>query len=385
MRILIVYNYVPSHQGGIEVVLDAHASEWARRGHEVTVVGSDVPGTSIRPPSNAYRVIGVPAGNWIEDRLGVPYPIPSPAMLRVLHREVANADVVHGHGFLCFPTLAAFSFARRLRDRSPVRLLTEHVAHVKYPSPLVDAVETVAIQSVGRACLALAEGIVAYNTRVSDELRVLVPEKPQRSIANGVDFEVISPATVDERARLRAEFGWDEVPRVLFVGRLVPKKGADIAAKAGALGNGAFKLIMIGEGRLPESSSPHVEFVGAVPYDRLAKLYRAADAFLLPSHGEGFPLTVQEALASGLPVFLGEDDSFRAHSRDIGESIHLVRRDPGAIVKALLDFLSTSDRQASARQSAVDYARRSFSWKHAIDEHAAFVDELRTRRSSKAR
>ncbi len=48
--------------------------------------------------------------------------------------------------------------------------------------------------------------------------------------------------------------------------------------------------------------SDRVTFAGPVGQDRIQDRYRAADAFCLPSLGEGIPMVLMEALASGLPA-----------------------------------------------------------------------------------
>src|SRR3712207_6870415 len=58
--------------------------------------------------------IRLPAWNWPERALDVPWPVFSPALARVLRRQVAWAEVVHSHGALYLPTLGALPYAKRL-------------------------------------------------------------------------------------------------------------------------------------------------------------------------------------------------------------------------------------------------------------------------------
>src|SRR5918998_333316 len=129
MRILSVAPYAPPHVGGLEAIVDSLAVQLTRRGNEVTVVTSpagwnDGFGTPGDPPSG-YRLIYVPAlYKFVQTRLGVPYPIFSPILSRVLEREMRSADVVHAQGFLFHSTLVALGLARRLEDAPPT-VLTE--------------------------------------------------------------------------------------------------------------------------------------------------------------------------------------------------------------------------------------------------------------------
>jgi glycosyltransferase involved in cell wall biosynthesis len=374
-RILFTSHYALPHLGGIEVAIDALARALCARGHEVTHVASaairpdDPPA---RPEPAPYRTIRVPALNGLERRLGVPYPLYSPALIAVLRREVARVDVVHAHGFLYMPTHPALWLARR---HGAARVLTEHVGRVGYESPVLNGIELAAVASVGRAGARLAQAIVALNDKVEHELAALAPGRPIARIVNGVDTERYRPPSPEERRALRVSFGWDERPRALFVGRLVAKKGVGVAAAAAA-GVG-IELVVAGPGELPPAGGAHVTLLGPQPPDRVAELYRAADVFVLPSRGEGFPVTAQEALASGLPVVLADDPGYAPYVDGAGAGVRLVAPTVDAVAGAIGDLTADPAARESAGRRAALHARERFSWRRAADEHEALYERAR--------
>jgi glycosyltransferase involved in cell wall biosynthesis len=389
MRILFLSHYAIPHVGGIEVVIDALAREFRTRGHETVHVASDADS-----PEGAGEwepnVIRVPAYNGFESRFGVPWPLFSPRLAPIVRREVARADVVHAHGFLYLSSVGGLVYARR-RGRGadgPVRVLTEHVGHVTYDSPLVNGVERAAIATAGRAAVRSAEAVVVLNERIAADVHALSPSTPTSVIHNGVDPDAYRPPAPGERERLRAELGWDERPRALFVGRLVGKKGLDVALAGAAAGGGSFELVVIGPGTPPHAPPPHVTFMGSATRSRVAELYRAGDAFLLPSRDEGFPVTAQEAMASGLPVVLREDPSHAPWIAGAGAGVTLVPPDGDALAAAANALVGDRERHAAARAEALRHARSEFSWKRAADEHlelyASVLDRRRGARQAPA-
>ena len=102
--------------------------------------------------------------------------------------------------------------------------------------------------------------------------------------------------------------------RLLTVGRLEREKGHSILLEAISLleHRGVPVLLeVVGDGSRLDSLrrqardlgiSERITFAGAVGQDRIREHYFAADAFCLPSLGEGIPVVLMEALASGLPV-----------------------------------------------------------------------------------
>jgi glycosyltransferase involved in cell wall biosynthesis len=382
VRIVFLSHYARPHIGGIETVIDGIADELARRGHDVVHIASNAQKVDETEPPPSYRVVRVPALNGLERRLDVPYPLFGPKLLRVLRRELREADVVHAHGFLYLPSVLGLPLAKRAVT-SPVRVLTEHVGHVPYGSKLLDGVESLAIATIGRACLRAAEAIVTLNNRVSDELARLAPGRRIDFIPNGVDVRRFRPADEMERTALRRELGWTEgVPRVLYVGRLVAKKGIDLALSVADAAKGEFELVLAGPGELPRPAGPSVRILGPQSRRQLEVLYRAADAFLLPSRGEGFPVSVQEAMASGLPAVMCRDPGYAPHLEGAGNAVELTDPDPGALLEAVRRFLGSETVRQAAGKAAVEHARRVFSWERAADQHEALYSRVRRERGA---
>jgi glycosyltransferase involved in cell wall biosynthesis len=233
---------------------------------------------------------------------------------------------------------------------------------------VLDAAESAAIATAGRFAARRAHALVAYNETVAGLLARLAPGRRVVRILNGVDgTRFRPPADAAERERLRASFNWDERPRVLFAGRPVAKKGFDVARAAAA--RGGFALVVAGAPEGPGS-------LGVLEPERMGEAYRAADVLLAPSYGEGLPLVVQEALASGLPVVVSDDPGYRDTLRAGSPGVTLAPRDAEAMAAAVGALLAAPALREDASVVAAAFARRAFSWTRAADEHEALYAEL---------
>jgi glycosyltransferase involved in cell wall biosynthesis len=171
-----------------------------------------------------------------------------------------------------------------------------------------------------RRALAGADAVVAVSRDLRAKVeRLLEGANPRSRLVHipcaGFDPNVFSPR---DRAELRRELATPVDTRLLvFVGQLVPIKAVDNLVEAfrrllakGA-GQGRARLVIIGEGKCgPELErqvaaagiGEHVVFAGALPQATVARWIAAADILCLPSHNEGTPNVIVEALASGVPV-----------------------------------------------------------------------------------
>lgn len=102
-------------------------------------------------------------------------------------------------------------------------------------------------------------------------------------------------------------FGRDRPMRVLFLGQIGLRKGAHLAFEAARrLASAPIAWTFAGPSELPPPEDllrhPHFRWLGPVPRNAAAELYREADLFLLPTLSDGFALTQLEAQAERLPV-----------------------------------------------------------------------------------
>ncbi|MDX1510471.1 MAG: glycosyltransferase [Nitriliruptorales bacterium] len=199
----------------------------------------------------------------------------------------------------------------------------------------------------------------------------------------GVDMSRFhaSADPVDQEARGLLPTG--DGPLLLFVGRLQPLKGPDVAirtlAAVWATVPGARLLVVGGPSGSGEAlTGPEqlhalavelgvadsVRIVPAQPQELLAGLYRAADVVVVPSRSESFGLVALEAQACGTPVVGARVPGLEFVIRDGG--ILVDGWDPADHANAVISFLT--DPELAARTSAAGIAMgQSASWDRTVD------------------
>jgi D-inositol-3-phosphate glycosyltransferase len=134
-------------------------------------------------------------------------------------------------------------------------------------------------------------------------------------VSPGVEHAFFAPG---DRRGARTALGLGDEPVLLFVGRIQPLKGLDVAVQTLAeLGDPRAVLIAVGgaSGAEGDAELAHVRslaeglgvadrvrFVDPQPHHILSTYYRAADVVLVPSRSESFGLVALEAAACGTPV-----------------------------------------------------------------------------------
>ena len=159
-----------------------------------------------------------------------------------------------------------------------------------------------------------AEQVVAVSQALKHIMTQLgIDERKISVIPNGVDMKYFKPMSKEEaRKRLNAP----NKRIILAVGKLAPNKGFDLLLKALAhlvqdCHEKDLYVMIIGEGEHQSTLQQMIialglqeqaRLVGGVPHAELPSWYSAADVFCLPSHREGWPNVLMEALACGRPV-----------------------------------------------------------------------------------
>ena len=203
-----------------------------------------------------------------------------------------------------------------------------------------------------------------------------IPPEKIVVIYNAIDahFSVTPPADAVGRVRERYQLNHRFV---LYVGNIKPHKNlvrlieAFNELRTGELED--LKLLIIGDeiSKLPalrravhrHKLHKHVRFLGYVPDDQLAVLYRLAAVFVFPSLYEGFGLPPLEAMASGTPVVVSNVSSL---PEVVGDAAVLVDpHDVDSIVDGLRLVLTDPARAEEMRRKGLERARE-FSWERSV-------------------
>ena len=162
-----------------------------------------------------------------------------------------------------------------------------------------------------------SDAILALSTDEAVQLERLYGAVPHRVeiVPPGVDQRLFSPG---DKAEARAALGLSADPVLLFVGRIQPLKGVDVAVRTLCkLDSASATLVVVGGPSGPEGEAElerlrrlvvdcrlegRVRFDPPHRHDDLTTYYRAADVCLMPSRSESFGLVALEAAACGTPV-----------------------------------------------------------------------------------
>lgn len=368
MRILLVSNYFPEHVGGIETVAHNLALGYRARGHRVRWLAANSGRTPHHghPDDQPYA-----ASNIAEERFGFPYPIPSPRGIVRLIREARDADVIHVHDCLYLSSIIA-GLAGRAAGKPIV--ITQHIGLVPYRRALLRWLQRCAYATVGRLILQQASRLVYVSAAVAEWFRPrLRARHASEVIGNGIDRSTFKPLSLQDRRLVRKQLGLPESPVLLFSGRFVEKKGLDLLRDVVA-SQPQWSWIFIGSGDIDPArwGLPNAIVLPPVSQRELARFYCAADLLVLPSVGEGFPVSVQEAMACGTPVLVSPE----VHALLGDAPAFSSERTSPAIVGAIAQALAAIGADPGVRERVSQYAVTQWNWDAVVDRYEAMLAGL---------
>ena len=397
LRLLVTTTTLPRFESDPEprFVIDLARSMADR--FDITVLAPSYPGAMLREMMFGVEVVRyryAPLQSW--ERLAYPGGIMSRLRAEPIHWLLVPAliagqalalrrlmrtrrfDLIHAHWILPQGLLAA-TLPRRLRV------------------PFVTTAHGGDVYTLGsgplKPLLRFVLRRAAAVTAVSNELYQTL-----RSIGDSARDSIHRiPMGVDSRhfAQIAAKAERpDDMPKqgpvILFVGRLVEKKGVHVLIDALAKGQpelDAAHVVVVGDGPMKPDLIAHaaargiadrVHFLGARAHDRLPAYLASADVFALPSvHAadgdkDGLPVTLMEAAACGIPVVasdIGGVSEFLAHGHN---GLLVPPGDAAALASGLSKILSSpAVREAFAASALV--AAQAFDWRLIGERYATVL------------
>jgi len=360
--------------GGMSVYIRNLAQGLGRKGIQVDVFSRRHDSTDpyIVDMGEGARLIHVEAGPPDAQKSDIAEYLPT--FIENVKSFVAKAgteyDLVHCHYWLSGP--AGISLAEAWERPHVVTFHT--LAEVKRQArPGVD--DPIERSATERWIAANADIIVVSDGHERDFLARLygVPQKKVVVVPGGVDVNLFYPRSRDE-ARVRLGLTEDNI--ILYVGRLDPLKGVDLALTSAALlkDRKNVKVVLVGGDldkdpevrRLAELSDSlgmrdRVRFEGAVAHEELPWYYSAADLLMVPSYYESFGLVALEAMACGTPVVAARVGGLPSLVRD-GQNGYLVPwHCPEPFAERLEVLLAHNNLRDQMGQAAYRFAKE-MSW-----------------------
>ncbi len=360
--------------GGMNVYVRALASALTRAGVECDVYtrAESLHQPAIVQVEPGFRVLHVDAG----PRIPVPKhalhdlvePFADAALARMLEQD--PVDVLHGNYWL------SGAVAHRLKHLLDLPLVaTFHtLARVKADAGIDD--DPTHRSRVEHAVVACADLMLASTADERAQLSGLYDAEPQRIeiVPPGVDHLVFSTG---DREAARRRLGVDAPRVLLFVGRIQPLKGTDLAVRClAALDDPSVMLVVVGGPSGSEGEhelarvraladdlgvATQIRWVRPQRHDRLADYYRAADVCIVPSRAESFGLVALEAAACGTPVVAADVGGLRSLV-DRDETGFLVEgRDPADYAGPVEKLLAFDQLRIEMGSNAVARSLR-YSW-----------------------
>jgi glycosyltransferase involved in cell wall biosynthesis len=282
-------------------------------------------------------------------------------LARTLRRE--PFDALHAHWLI--PQGLSALLARWLARRPVPMLCTSHGGDLF-------ALRSAPMRFLKRGVMQRSRRITVVSAAMRDEvLRVGIDPEKVEVVPMGVDMRnIFTPDPRIERSETE----------LLFVGRLVEKKGLHLLLRAMPeilRHHSNARLTVAGDGPLDADLrrladeleiGTYVDFLGMTPQSELPHLYRRATLlavpFLVASTGdqEGFPLVPLEAIGCECPLVCGHVAAFGDIIRHEREAMLVPPGDSDALAAAIIDLISNPEKRARLARNGRIRCHNAFDW-----------------------
>jgi sugar transferase (PEP-CTERM/EpsH1 system associated) len=311
-------------------------------------------------------------------------------------------------------------FDARMQDKSDLRALYQLFKHISSQHPtilhtslfhanlpgrvigrftgvpiIINSERTMAMESewrywFNRSTINLVDRVIAVSQNVAEFCisHIGIPAEKVVVIHNGVELSSFLPNARDQ-ARIKLKLPQDEYV-IGAVSRLDPVKGIDdlIIAFTNLIRTHPAYLVIIGEGPERQRLETVAQETGCADWviwtgyrADVPELLSAFDVFVQPSHFEGLPNTVLEAMAAALPV-VGTEVGGTPELVIAGQTGRLVPPgDPDTLAGVIKVLLENPEERSSMGLAGRDRVQLHFSTKQMVQKTEQLYDELLNEKS----
>lgn len=351
-----------SREGGVEVVVTELARRMAALGHDVTCYdrsGADVmTGESTGSSERVVDGVRVVPVRTI-DKKGLAALSSSYFATKQAIKE--RPDVIHYHAEgPCVP----LPLAKRAGIRTVATIHGLDWQRAKWGK-----LASTYIKMGEKAAANTADGLIVLSSS-AESYFMQTYGREATLIPNGVVAR--DPVAADE---IESRWGLSKGSYVLYLGRLVPEKRADLFIDAFGRLDTDKRLVIAGGGSdtdefetsLKERAAgdSRVLFTGFVTGKPLAELYSNAYAYVLPSDVEGMPLSLLEAMSYGTCCVTSDIPE----CADVlaGSGATFAKGDENGLARVLGSLISDPSAAARMGDAAREHVRKTYDWDSVVE------------------
>ena len=361
MRILLALEWHPFSVGGVQSHVRDLASYLSRLGYEVFVISKDFNSQGVT--KYQYTILKYYTVKSLLPFNTIIVP-PDPVQLKKLIRRI-EPDIIHAHHAFTFIPLLSLRIAEIYKIP---RILTNHSVMLGYDYKLLWKTSSYILLPY-RYYISRAQVIISVSRAANKFISKFIGDGIRRVIIpNGVDTERFKPSN--------NEFF---MPTILFLGRLVYRKGAHVLLKAFELivrEEPEARLIIAGRGyMMPILKTLSVKygikdkviFKGYVSEEEKPELYKSSSIVAIPSiYGESFGIVTLEALASGKPVVASNIGGLQEIITDGEEGFLIPPNSPKDLAERVIMLLQDKKLYKNMSRCARAKAESMYSWKKIV-------------------
>ncbi|NLZ73186.1 MAG: glycosyltransferase family 4 protein [Bacteroidales bacterium] len=383
MRIAFVtFEYPPRIEGGAGIYAASLTKELVKIGHEVHVLTPCSTGSVREEVIDGVYVHRVD----VIDKpylLALSFWINLREALNSLNRQLKGVDILHGNNLTNL-----LIFQKTIPQIVTIHSLSSLSITAEKPNVfkrLFDKGENnyffknLERSILNRSDIIIANSLYTEKAIYADE-KLSVKEPKVFVIPNGPSMKIINPLQRDEEFAIREKLNLGDCPIILFVGRLVPRKGlhfliqamknlneSGIRAKLIAVGDGSDRyncINLVNELNLNDQ----VIFTGYIDENLLKKLYSLSNIVAIPSINEPFGIVALDAMLAGKPIVAFDSGALPEILEDNVNGMLVEPEDPIAFSEALSKYLSDPELAQKVGRRNSEVALSKYSWRKYAEE-----------------
>tara|TARA_R110002051_G_scaffold238375_2_gene299124 strand:+ start:16426 stop:17592 length:1167 start_codon:yes stop_codon:yes gene_type:complete len=284
----------------------------------------------------------------------------SPEFKGNLFNEIKDGDIVHLHSLWLYPSVMFKSF----KKNKIKKIISPHGMLDSWALKNNSFKKNISLILFERKNLRTADCIHALCEKEFQDIKKIATEVPIAIIPNGVYLPKLK----------NKEQKNNDVKRLLFLGRIHPKKGLTNLLKAWEVVSKIKKWELVIAGvdengyesylkklSIEKNIFKSVKFVGPVFGKEKENLLLSADAFILPSFSEGLPMSVLEAWSYKLPVIMTPECNLEIGFQK-GAAIEIDTTVIG-ITNGILELLEYDNLELMKKgELGYELVRKEFTW-----------------------